>query len=91
MMMMMFVCVVNGARVEVWKKIYDHWELGNHGFTKECRMDPCDGCGTNPNSYPIKDEKYVQCTNNNITSLSHFIFQIYIYIYIYGRLSIKIY
>ena len=66
-MMMLFVCVANGARVEVWKKIYDHWELGNHGLTKECRMDPCGGCGTNPNSYPIKYEKYVQCTNNNIT------------------------
>ena len=54
LMMSIISCKVNGARIEVWEKIYDHWDLGNHGLTKECRIDPCGGCES------------VECISNNI-------------------------
>ena len=78
LIMSIISCKVNGARIEVWEKIYDHWDLGNHGLTKECRIDPCGGCGINTGRHyvstggAISDShlEFVQCISNNITTVA---------------------
>eukprot|EP00942_MAST-04A_sp_MAST-4A-sp1_P010979 g10979.t1 len=42
----------DGINNFVWKNIYDHWDLGNHGISNKCRLDPCSDSGFEECTYP---------------------------------------
>ena len=64
---MMLHALVEGANLEAWEKIYDHWELARPevGLRKECKSDPCSpSCG---NFDKYGNGHGVKCTDNYIT------------------------
>ena len=69
---MMLHALVEGANLEAWEKIYDHWELARPevGLRKECKSDPCSpSCG---NFDKYGNGHGVKCTDNYITIIALF-------------------
>ena len=69
---MMLHALVEGANLEAWEKIYDHWELARPevGLRKECKSDPCSpSCG---NFDKYGNGHGVKCTDNYITIVALF-------------------
>ena len=69
---MMLHALVEGANLEAWEKIYDHWELSRPevGLRKECKSDPCSpSCG---NFDKYGNGHGVKCTDNYITIIALF-------------------
>ena len=68
----MLHALVEGANLEAWEKIYDHWELARPevGLRKECKSDPCSPSCGNIDKYG--NGHGVKCTDNYITIIALF-------------------